>query len=385
MTERNASMRKIREDRGFLAADVARALGSNEGRLLAFEKGEAAPTQKQLLALARLYGVAPYHLRTGSLPNSPPLPMDFRGRDPKRAQLSLNGYKAFLFGDRISSFVHSVAATSRSNLSLNPLSIPVHREAERLATAYVESIGFDPYRFTAEKSPARANRFIRGNLELSGVCVLNSWEDHSDFRGFYHRYQSSLPTIMVHTRGWDVKSRLFTLLHEVCHFLIDAEGISDPFFSRNATERFCNKFAVHVLAPESVVSDAISHTSTPRSDLDGFVRNVAAKTLLSQHAMAIRLVELGVLDQQELTAWVNGRSQFGDAKKGYATDGVPPDRAEQVLPKFGYLASLAIEDALSSNIASPSEVFSATGIKPELQEELVGEARDQLQNMGLQV
>lgn len=380
---RSQTLKQIRADLQFELEDVAKAVGIKPDRLRSFENGERAPTIKQLQKLAAVYGVEAYHLSLGRRPNTLELPADFRRADRAKAKLSVSGYKAFLFGRRITSFIGSIASVPGSQLPNNPIKLPKHSNPEDLAADFAKTIQFSADKYLDSKSPASAFRYIRACTEKRGTSILSTWYDHSDFRGFYYRYYDTTPAIMLHTRGWDKKSLLFTLAHEICHLLLDQEGISDPAFSKNATEVYCNKFAASLLGPADHIHWALSHTQVPRNDVERFVRNVASKTLLSQYATAIRLFELGVLTKSQFSEWKSGRVSFGDPKGGFGGDGDPPNRAEMVLPHYGYLTALALEAAQAGGVAEPYEIALATGIGIQLQEEIVREASEQLGDMGI--
>jgi Zn-dependent peptidase ImmA (M78 family)/transcriptional regulator with XRE-family HTH domain len=380
---RPLALRQIRADLQFDLDDVAKAVGIKPERLSSFEAGDRLPTIKQLQRLAAVYGVEPYHLSFGRRPNTLELPADFRRADRAKAKLSVSGYKAFLFGRRITSFIGSVASVPGSNLPNSPFKLPKYPDPEDLAADFAKTIRFKADEYWDKKSPASAFRYIRACTEKSGTSILSTWYDHSDFRGFYYRYYDTTPAIMLHTRGWDKKSLLFTLAHEICHLLLDQEGISDPKFSKNATELYCNKFAASLLGPQNHIHWALSHTQVPRDDIERFVRNVAAKTLLSQYATAIRLLELGVITKAQFKEWRAGRVSFGDPKGGFGGDGDPPNRAEMVLPHYGYLTALALGVAQSGGFAEPYEIALATGIGVQLQSEIVREASEQLDEMGI--
>lgn len=384
MTEHRArTLKQIRADLRFTVADVAKSAGVRPERLEAFESGEKSPTVKQVQKLASIYGVLPYQISMGRMPNTLAIPDDFRKADRERAALSVNGYKAFLFGRKITSFIGSIASVPGSRLPNDPIVLPHYPDPEELSSEFAKRVKFDVDKYWDAKSPASAFRYIRGCVEKSGTSVLSTWYDHDDFRGFYYRYYDKTPAIMLHTKGWDKKSLLFTLAHEICHVLLNQEGISDPGFSRNATEKYCNRFAASLLGPSDHMHWALSHTQVPRGDTERFVRNVAAKTLLSQYATAIRLLELGVLSKSDFAEWRKARVSFGDPKGGFGGDGDPPNRAEMVLPRYGYLTALAMQAAQRGDFAEPYEIALATGIGVNLQDAIVREATEQLDSMGI--
>lgn len=79
--------------------------------------------------------------------------------------------------------------------------------------------------------------------------------DVEEFRGFVIADKFA-PLVFINAR--DAKAaKNFTIVHELCHLWIGESGISNPNLRRrsadetNAIERFCNKVAADVLAPET--------------------------------------------------------------------------------------------------------------------------------------
>jgi Zn-dependent peptidase ImmA (M78 family)/DNA-binding XRE family transcriptional regulator len=79
--------------------------------------------------------------------------------------------------------------------------------------------------------------------------------DVDEFRGFVIADKFA-PFVFINAR--DAKAaKTFTIIHELCHLWIGESGISNPNLRRrstdetNAVERFCNKVAADVLAPQA--------------------------------------------------------------------------------------------------------------------------------------
>ena len=79
--------------------------------------------------------------------------------------------------------------------------------------------------------------------------------DVDEFRGFVIADKFA-PLVFINAR--DAKAaKNFTIVHELCHLWIGESGISNPNLRRrstdetNAVERFCNKVAADVLAPQA--------------------------------------------------------------------------------------------------------------------------------------
>jgi Zn-dependent peptidase ImmA (M78 family) len=104
----------------------------------------------------------------------------------------------------------------------------------------------------------------RKHIEDKGVFVLHDSFPYEDGSGFCLSHPTH-PLIVVNTMQQTRGRRLFTLAHELGHVLMRKSGISDPFVSRNATERLCNRFAASFLVPSSFVS-ALLKNVTPERD-----------------------------------------------------------------------------------------------------------------------
>lgn len=320
----------------------------------------------------------------GKVPNDLGAKAEFRTTRNKSTRFSTNGYKAFTFGKKISNFIDSVY--KNVPIQFDRIILPAYQSdsPQSIAKFFTQCISFDPDQYIEDSvTPASAFNYIRASIEMSGVSVLQSWYKHDDFRGYYFKHSNRFPTIMLHTSGWDKKSVLFTLAHEICHYLLDEEGVS-TLDNGNSSEAFCNRFAAELLAPSSHIELALNRSPYGENSISQLVKYVSRRTLLSQYATAIRLHELDAISTKYFKIWMASQSQFGDTKRRGGNFDEGSDFGETILPRFGYLAAKSIRDAVTSNLVDKYQVALATGISESMQDMLTATAIRKISELGVE-
>jgi Zn-dependent peptidase ImmA (M78 family)/transcriptional regulator with XRE-family HTH domain len=379
-----AALRSIREIMGFRLKDVAHATEIAPSSMEAFEAGTKRPSTKQVIRLSKYYGVKSYNIMLGKVPNDLGAKAEFRTTRNRPTRFSTDGYKAFTFGKKISSFIDNVYRNIPKEFEGIVLPAYCSDSPQNIAKFFREAINFEADLYIEDSVKASpAFNYIRASIELSGVNVLQSWYKHNDFRGYYFKHSNRFPTIMLHTAGWDKKSVLFTLAHEICHHLLDEEGTSS-LDSRNSSESFCNKFAAELLAPVHHIDNALSKSPYKESSITQLVKYVSRRTLLSQYATAIRLRELDAISEKYFRIWIATQTQFGDQKKPGGSFDEDSDYGETILPRFGYLAANSIHDAISRNLVDKYQVALATGISEDMQDMLTATALRKISELGVE-
>ncbi|RAX53904.1 hypothetical protein CCY99_05860 [Helicobacter sp. 16-1353] len=108
------------------------------------------------------------------------------------------------------------------------------------------------------------------NLAEYNIMVLENIESHnkkykSNLLGFFIK-----PNAIVLKRQKSLKREIFTLAHELGHYLLNSEMIDDDIFknSENKEEKWCNEFAFYLLA-----NDILNALENERSKV--FASNIA--------------------------------------------------------------------------------------------------------------
>jgi Zn-dependent peptidase ImmA (M78 family) len=295
------SLAYVRSQRKLSLEAVAKAVGTTAQRLGRYELGELVPTPRQYTLLEAIYGVADYVLAGAEKPELDPLLVDFRKEAGSPAELSPSGLRAYF---RARDFVDAVAGlaelSGRKPTKQRPERVSPNQLPELLERLR-RDMEFDPTNREEIDDPDTTFRRLRYKIEQYGVLCLVTQAKQSDFRGLYS--ESLYPFILINKKTFKTKARLFTLIHEFAHFLLDQKGVSDPFITNNDLERSCNYFASEFLSPHTYF-DMLYRAAQERSnDIATVVSEVSSNCLLSKGAVAWRLKLEGRISGSRYREW----------------------------------------------------------------------------------
>ncbi|QYO77193.1 helix-turn-helix domain-containing protein [Devosia salina] len=370
--EVNKILRQVREQRQFSIAQVADRTGISAGRLEDFEAGSREPSYNQLTALAGVYGVAPYIFASKTLPNLEPNLPDFRQERPRPAAPSPRGMHRIWAVENASEYTKQLMDA----LGFKPEQLtrskpePTIDFARKLRAEFEEWLQprFDGFQF-AGASEQKFLAAFRLYFEFQGNLVNINDAPTADYTGFYADPEVGIPSIFVNRKIYSKKAQLFTLLHEYCHYIIGAEGISDPFVSRNSTEAVCNRFAAEFLAPKDQFIDLVEHLPKDRfQSTDRLIKAVSNRALLSMHATGIRLVETGYLSQSALNSWLANVFKNPRVEKDDEPEVAGGHVHAKRLGELGYLPTFLSAAAIKARIIDRHDVVVGLGLADSIQD-----------------
>lgn len=370
-------LRQVRETRQFELVDAASSASISPARLEKFEAGDLEPSFIQIQKLADVYGLPSYLLASRSLPNLPQALPDFRRSDPGPARLSPSGMRRIWSSEKIASFARQLDQAVERPVPSWAKDVPIGNPTVSRATILREF--FDDWMarrvrgldFTGAPEQVFFGSF-RLFLEVQGTIVNVNDAPADDFLGFYINHNESMPLSFVNRKISSRKAQLFTLVHEYAHLLANAEGVSNPFVVRNSIERTCNKFAAEFLSPLAAFQSFVERQGrTMRSDPYDLIRFVSERSLLSQHATAIRLVEADYISRGFLHSWETARSKVITQEKDNETEaagdtfGAPHAKR---IGELGYLPTFLAKLAVDQNLIDSLDVQGGMHLSESLQE-----------------
>lgn len=208
----------------------------------------------------------------------------------------------------------------------------------------------------------------RKKIEDKGIFVLHDSFPAADGSGFCLSHKK-YPVIVINTKQQTRGRRLFTLVHELAHVLMQQTGISDPFVRQNSVERLCNQFAGSFLVPENYLAELLKGTS-PANDPDvDDVAWVSRRLKISQQAAVFRLEQLKIFKAGSHDKWLtiihnSGNPDF--TEKGGGSSGPPPQEKVK-LAKYGFHFAQAFAPKLEQGLISEINLFRSSGLKPKYQ------------------
>lgn len=308
--------------------------------------------------------------------DAPPLlkAVDFRTATPHVSKFEKGTLDAIAYVERISGALASLDLGSKLDPVLSRVDTKyTDEEAIALAKEWRKKWGLS---LDEQLDAANANTVyvsLREFIESLGVLVLHKSFGTDEAAGIYAHIPDGPHAIVINTTSSSKARKLFTLAHEFCHVLLRAEGTSNPSILKNKIEKFCNKFAAYLLAPDALIKSAIQRFRYPASAAHDNVRIFAKRLGISQEALVRRLVEIGYITKSDYTAW---RSKFnGLVPPGDTTDGQSGGKTDPLQTKrttYGTQLISLLGQARRRGLLDDLDIYRLCGLKRKYQDDLFG-------------
>ena len=274
-----------------------------------WEAGEDVPSIPRLRKLANLFKRPLPIFFLPYIPQSPPLPKDFR----KPATILKQPLsEASLMAIRKARWYQSAARELMTDLGLPILStsfpglksMPLEKIRENLQAPGIDMQKSWENNWTALKK-------WRSYLEDRGVFVFQFPIPVEEARGFSLVREDHPPVIAISSQD-SPHGRIFTLFHEYCHILLEESGLCLPSETVETglrdKEKFCDEFAGNFLVPASQLVKSLK--SSPGSKVEELIPGLSKEFLVSRFVILRRLYDLKEIDYRKY------RKIFSELLKG---------------------------------------------------------------------
>lgn len=294
-----------RESLNLSITDAAKKIGIAEDRLSEWEAGETAPTIAQLRKAAAVYKrpLAVFFLAEP--------PRDFEAlRDFRRLpdQFSRKRTPELNLEIRRAHSRREVALELAAELGHEVPRLHIDpseaRDSDRLARKARALLAVNlEQQFGWRDKYVALNGWISA-LERAGILVFQtSAVELGEIRGFSIS-EEILPVIVANAKD-SPRGRVFTLIHEFAHILLNRGGLCDLKSAPRATtedermEIFCNQVAASMLLPETSFLDEPLVRGKTRTDIwtDDVIRELSEKYSVSQEVVLRRLLTFDKISQ----------------------------------------------------------------------------------------
>ena len=321
--------------------EAASRLNVNTDKIQAWENGEAYPTLRQAKELARFYRIP---FVTLYLPDPP---KKTKRIDRVDYRTFGNVGNAFVVSRELSWLLRDIEDRRDSMIDLysleerTPKTFPLHMSESDSA----EDIAIEIRRLlelTAEvqkkfRKPEKALAYCISVLESLDVLVFQAAKiDPSEMRGLSLGY-SEMPIIVLNRKD-EYSARLFSLMHELVHIVLNNAGICNEIgsetISGNRVELLCNRIAGLVLAPSEEIKrhPAIENIVKYGFD-DTYINAMARDFAVSKEVILHSLLDIDIITKkfyfETLGHYKDEYREYASKKKGGM---IPPaiDKGTQV-------------------------------------------------------
>lgn len=264
-------------------------------------------------------------------PKKPIIPADFRTlpKDDRALRKMIHlSPKAMLLirrAKRAQEVAYQISLSLGKNLRKKLPVVSLKDDPSVLAKKIRQRLGVSIEQQSQWRDPSTALKAWINLIEQQGIIVQQDSIDTSEsFRGFSLAGDSKLlPLIFLSTKDAP-NGRIFTLLHEYCHVMLNESGVrineDSAVFDRNikTIEKFCNEFAASFLVPKNLL---LAHERVAQAEKNVFSENdlgqLARYFAVSKEVITLRLKKIGKVDQAFYTSkkqeWsqLEKKPQFG--------------------------------------------------------------------------
>lgn len=280
-----------RELRFLSLTDAAERLKVDSEKLRIWESQTTDVSISQFEKLASTYRIPSAVLFSPFVPNTPILPDDFRTFSSAPPRHSFEFSVAFSRSTdkarRMSILRQRLGKDSTNIPSYDPYIGP-----EAMAVEERKRMNLSPLDVLDWDGEHVFHRY-RALIEKVGIPVFQEKFPTTDCRGFTFFYDGIGPVIVVNREEEFKKAKAFTVLHEYGHALKREYSLSDQD-NHNPSEAYCNKFAAAFMMPRELITHMFGPTpNSPDENIEAKLKYRASRMKVSQHALAIRLENLG--------------------------------------------------------------------------------------------
>lgn len=303
-------LRWAREWAGHDINAAAIKAGVAPDKIVQWESGIARPTVRQARLLADLYGRPFLEFLQASVPplKRPQLIPDFRlqrGTDTPADTRQFERLQAWAESQRENALALFEDIGDDPPTFPSSLQFSIDTDVEQSALSARAVLDFPIREQLAIRSENRDRipTILRDKIEGVGVLTLKETGLRTLHARGFSIVKFPLPIIVFGSES--PRAQAYTLVHEFAHLTLGISAISGPMTRRGgephvrAIERWCNRFAAAFLMPRSEFLQSVGQRpSRLRSVSDQLIRSLANRFSVSDHAALVRMVELGVVDEE---------------------------------------------------------------------------------------
>lgn len=223
-----------------------------------------------------------------------------------------------------------------------------------------------------------------GSFASKNIMVfefIETWnkKDKANIDGFYLK-----PNMIVLKRHQSFSREIFTLAHELGHYLLDEEEIEEidySIFNKNLSsiERWCNDFAYFFLAGNYAKSMDTLEIASPKNDYHHeFIEKVSNQTHLSKLSLFTRLLYQGkisksnyTLIKEEFDKLYKQKQDEMEREKQLSKEQGIKQRGSVAKPISSPLFISTIQTAYYEGVLNEFEVCKKLNIKPDQLEKYI--------------
>ncbi len=357
---------------GWKEEDISKKLKVSQNVFDSWLKGEVNPTLKQLEDLAK---IVKRPLAVFFLPEAPkekPLPKDYRMLPEKAGKFDKKTILAIRRARRLQKISKELSDNLNANLNKLVSTVKQSEDSKKIAEKFREEFKFDESKQKKLKTPYEVFNFLRDTIEDKNVIVFQISMPVEDARGF--TLVDDSPAVIVVNSKDQIEARIFTLMHEFGHVLLNESGVSMPensLFVKNveSVEKWCNELSSAFLLPETLAKAEFSQNK----DLAKLSRTYK----VSKAMLFYNMFKLNFISRQQYDAFIDKYIPESLKPKGKAEKkgGFRPTADKQCLSERGQRFVSLVVNNVDRGFITHSDALGYLSIKSKNLDKVMSKAK----------
>lgn len=215
----------------------------------------------------------------------------------KETLLTIRGFRY------LQSVAQELLKQQKNNLIPKIETVSMQDDPDKIAIRERKNLGFDSPTelLSPEAKGSINNRYnkLREILESLNIFVFQAGMPVEEVRGL--TLSKSLPQVIVINSNDSHKARIFSLMHEFAHILLEQYGICIPEYglvksnsvnNQQRIELWCNKFAAAILVPQDIFLEEFLKLDKKYQGSEIIIDNLSKQFRVSKQVIIVRILKL---------------------------------------------------------------------------------------------
>ena len=329
-------------------------------------KGLDKPTLKQLelISWKTKRPLAIFFL--DKIPQEKPTPKDFRLNPRQEGKFDKRTIFAIRKARKLQSILKDFGENNIGEI-IKSLKVNINTSPKEVASKLRDEFGIKEELQRKTKDSYKFFKILREKLEKEKIFNFQFSMPLEDARGF--TLSDELPRVVVVNSKDIIEARIFTLIHELGHALLEDTEISIPnFVDLNKHEKWCNEFASSFLLPQEMAKIIFKENDKNLVEYNT-LKALSRKYKVSKSMLLYNMVKLKFithLDYEEILDKYT-KKDYSKIKSG----GVGVSAEKKCLSELGTSFVSLVADNIDKKIITYSDALDYLSIKSRNFEKLM--------------
>lgn len=239
---------------------------------------------------------------------------------------------------------------------------------QKIALKYRELLNFSVEKQTRElKDAYKVYAYLREALEDKNIYSFQISMPIEDARGF--ALSDKDPKVIMANSKDEIEARIFTLMHEFGHVLLEETAISlSELESQDKIEKWCNQFASNFLLPNELAQTIFSQKKESLIETKT-LNTLKRKYKVSKAMLVYNMLNLNFINSSVYKSILERPTQIKPEGKQKIVDSRTPD--QKCIAELGHKFPSLIADNMDKGFITYSDALNYLSIKTKYFEKVI--------------